>query len=150
LFVEIPSPSVFTTKPLHDQASIRVLGDQAERAVELAGLLHIVMLRRLGGAALERRRAPIDQPHRVGLMLAALMLSQAFCVRASIDEAVEVQRFWVFSPSVIVAIALSRSVAEALNGSVGDSKPPRHGRSGGLIEVLTRFRRGLLDRRAGH
>src|SRR5687768_14844688 len=56
-------------------------------------------------------------------MLAALTLSQAFCVRASIAEALELQRFWVFSPSVIRMMTLSRSVAGggALNGSTGDS-----------------------------
>src|SRR5262245_37602886 len=61
-------------------------------------------------------------------MLAALTLSQAFCVRASIDVADEVQRFWVFSPSVISTITLSRSVAGAgaLNGSFGDSSWKPH------------------------
>src|SRR5262245_55336234 len=56
-------------------------------------------------------------------MLAALTLSQAFCVRASIELADAVQRFWVFSPSVISTITLSRSAAGAgaLNGSFGDS-----------------------------
>src|SRR5688572_1906078 len=56
-------------------------------------------------------------------MLAALTLSQAFCVRASIADALEVQRFWVFSPSVIRTMTLSKSVAGAgaLNGSFGDS-----------------------------
>jgi hypothetical protein len=44
-------------------------------------------------------------------------------VRASIEVADEVQRFWVFSPSVISTITLSRSGAGAgaLNGSFGDS-----------------------------
>src|SRR4051794_17040310 len=55
-------------------------------------------------------------------MLAALTLSQALLVRASITEAVELQRFWVFSPSVIRMMTLSRSVAAAgaLNGATGD------------------------------
>src|SRR5437660_11677536 len=56
-------------------------------------------------------------------MLAALMLSQTFCVRASITDSVELQRFWVLVPSVRITITLSRSGAGAgaLNGSTGDS-----------------------------
>src|SRR4051812_50204835 len=55
-------------------------------------------------------------------MLAALTLSQALLVRASIVEAVELQRFCVFSPSVINTMTLSRSGAGggALNGSTGE------------------------------
>src|SRR3954470_21634746 len=56
-------------------------------------------------------------------MLAALMLSQAFWVRASIADSVELQRFWVFWPSVRITMTLSRSGAGggAWNGSFGDS-----------------------------
>src|SRR6185437_3453035 len=55
-------------------------------------------------------------------MSAALMLSQTFCVRASITDSVELQRFWVLVPSVRITITLSRSgaAAGALNGSSGE------------------------------
>src|SRR5690349_14989210 len=55
-------------------------------------------------------------------MLAALMLSQTFCVRASIVDSVELQRFWVLVPSVRMTMTLSRSSAGAgaLNGSTGE------------------------------
>src|SRR5688572_7039795 len=54
-------------------------------------------------------------------MLAARALSQTFCVRESIDEVLELQRFWVFWPSVRRMITLSRSgaTAGALNGAAG-------------------------------
>src|SRR5262245_41530760 len=63
-------------------------------------------------------------------MLAALTLSQAFCVRASIEDELDDQRFWVFSPSVISTMTLSRSgaAAGALNGSFGDSSWKPHAR----------------------
>src|SRR5690242_18581342 len=56
-------------------------------------------------------------------MLAALAFSQTFCVRASIDEVVEVHRFCVLRPSVRRMITLSKSgaVAGALNGAAGVS-----------------------------
>src|SRR6478735_10172318 len=55
-------------------------------------------------------------------MLAALMLSQALLVRASITDSVELQRFWVFWPSVRMMMTLSRSAAGggALNGATGE------------------------------
>jgi hypothetical protein len=70
-----------------------VLRDRAEHVVDLVCTSHIAIRRWLGRAALEQRDIAVDHPHGVDLMLVALTLSQAFCVRASIEVADALQRF---------------------------------------------------------
>src|SRR5262245_28404022 len=56
-------------------------------------------------------------------MLSALALVHTLSVRASINDCVDHQRFWVLSPSVSRMMTLSRSGegAGALNGATGES-----------------------------